>query len=164
MRTLLLMRHAESDSGDSQLPDHRRPLSDRGRSDALRMAQWIKHADLIPHIILASTALRVRETVGALQAGWPDPPQVFFSDELYLAASESILRRIHSDGLDSDRLMVVAHNPGLQGLVCQLAGESLPITPAAVAAFEIPIEDWSNLSARSPATRLHFNRPEELGD
>lgn len=164
MRTLILMRHARSDLGNSQLPDHQRSLNDRGGQDAQRMAQWIADADLVPHLILASTALRVRETVEALQAAWADPPPVYSSDALYLASSDSILRNVRSDSLDSARVMVVAHNPGVETLVYQLAGEPLPITPAAVAAFRIKIADWSSLSAHSPTTLVGYGRPEESGD
>lgn len=164
MRTLILMRHARSDLGSSQLADHRRPLNDRGQHDALSMAQWIAEADLIPQIILASTALRVRETVEALQAAWKDAPAAYFSDDLYLASPETILRSIRSDSLDSPRVMVVAHNPGVETLVYQLAGEPLSITPAAVAAFRIKIDNWQRVSAESPATLIAYGRPEQCGN
>lgn len=164
MRTLILMRHAQSDAGHPQLPDHQRPLTDRGRYDALRMAQWIEEQDLVPQIILASTALRVRETVEALQAAWADPPPAHFSDALFLAPSSDILRCIRSDSLDSDRVMIVAHNPGLQELICRWSGQALPITPAAVAVFRIESDTWSTLSARSPATLVGFSRPETVDD
>lgn len=162
MRTLILMRHAQSDAGHPQLPDHQRPLTDRGRHDALRMAQWIEEQDLIPQVVLASAAVRVRETVEALQAAWADPPPAHFSDDLYLAPSDSILRCIRCDSLDNAGIMVVAHNPGLQELVSQLSRQALSITPAAVAAFRIDLDDWSTLSARSPATLAAFGRPEHL--
>lgn len=164
MRTLILMRHAHSDAGHPQLPDHQRPLTDRGRFDALRMAQWIEEEELIPQTILASTALRARETVEALQAAWTDPPQAHFSDALYLAPSDVILRCIRGDALDSGRVLVVAHNPGLQELICHLSGRALPITPAAVAAFRIETDEWSTLSPRSPATLIGFSRPETVDD
>ena len=35
MKTLLLMRHAKSSRDDPSLPDHDRPLNQRGKSDGL---------------------------------------------------------------------------------------------------------------------------------
>ena len=37
VKTLLILRHAKSDWGNSQMSDHDRPLNDRGKYDAPRM-------------------------------------------------------------------------------------------------------------------------------
>ena len=61
-RTLLLMRHAKSDWNDSSLPDFDRPLNARGKKTAPVMGQWLIEHDLVPELILSSTAYRARET------------------------------------------------------------------------------------------------------
>lgn len=89
---LILWRHAEAEDG---LPDLGRELTDKGRKQASRMADWI-NPRLPPDIrILVSPAARTRQTAGALgreyeqvpalgpgasasavlaAAGWPDSP------------------------------------------------------------------------------------------
>ncbi|MFU8827788.1 MAG: SixA phosphatase family protein, partial [Brevefilum sp.] len=62
MKTLLLMRHAKSSWKDDNLTDHARPLKKRGRKDAKRIAQVMDKNDLIPDLILSSSAVRAAET------------------------------------------------------------------------------------------------------
>jgi phosphohistidine phosphatase len=145
MRHLILMRHAKSDWGDAELSDHDRPLNDRGRRDAPRMAEWLKGQWGLPDLILASTAVRVEQTLAEMCSAWSSQPPWHALESLYLATPESIARTIRSDGLDAQRLLVVGHNPGLQLLACQLAGVSLEFPTAAIAVFEMSAEEWRRL-------------------
>ena len=62
MKVLLLMRHAKSSWGDPTIKDHDRPLNNRGKKDAPRMGKLLKENNLIPDIILSSTAKRAEMT------------------------------------------------------------------------------------------------------
>ena len=42
MKTLILMRHAKTEVGSSELKDFDRQLIKKGLDDALKMALWIK--------------------------------------------------------------------------------------------------------------------------
>jgi phosphohistidine phosphatase len=139
--TLALMRHAKSDWADPGLSDHDRPLNARGRRDAPAMATWLAEHDAIPHVILASTAKRVAETVELLLTHWKTKPLVLSSSSLYLASPQTILELIRCEAIDADgkrpqRLLVIGHNPGMQQLVSSLAGIETQMPTAAVALFE----------------------------
>ncbi|WP_164101594.1 SixA phosphatase family protein [Candidatus Laterigemmans baculatus] len=160
MRTLILMRHAKSDWSAPELSDHQRTLNARGRRDAPRMGQWMQQQELIPEVVLASTAVRVRETVAAILEQWSAAPPVHYSNDLYLAPPETILRCVRSDSLGAQRVLVVGHNPGLAALVESLAqSHSYAMATAAVAAFQLPIEDWQPLSAHSPVAAVTYGCP-----
>ena len=58
MKTLLIMRHAKSSWKVQDLPDHDRPLNKRGKNDAPLMGKLLKDEDLIPDLIMSSTAVR----------------------------------------------------------------------------------------------------------
>ena len=58
---LFLVRHAHSDPGD---PDSLRPLSKRGRKQALELGERL--APVEPELVLASPLLRARETASAI--------------------------------------------------------------------------------------------------
>lgn len=60
MKTLLLSRHAKSSWKNPDLPDHDRPLNKRGQNDAPRMGKLLKDEDLIPDLIMSSTAARAK--------------------------------------------------------------------------------------------------------
>src|ERR671921_212111 len=60
-RTLVLVRHAKS-SWDLDVDDHERPLSGRGRRDAVAIGQELAKRGIRPDLVLCSTAVRTRET------------------------------------------------------------------------------------------------------
>lgn len=161
-RLLILMRHAKSDWGNESLSDHDRPLNERGSGDAPRMAQWLAEIDAVPDRILSSSATRTRQTVTLMTPEWADEPDVSFSESLYLSTPETILSNVVSDGWDAQVLMVVAHNPGTSYLVSSLAGQMMDMPTAAIAIFEVEIEDWSQLRSSVPMSLIQFMRPKAL--
>jgi len=125
MKTLLLLRHAKSDWGDRD--DFDRTLNPRGRSAAPKMAQYINTQNLTPDLVWCSTAQRARQTwslVGpALTSALTHADQdieVTLRDELYLAPSSRLLDLIKTAPDATQRLMIVAHNPGLHDLAISL--------------------------------------------
>jgi phosphohistidine phosphatase len=71
MKTLLLMRHAKSSWKHPDLPDQDRPLNKRGEKDAPRMGKYLKEKELVPQVILASPAKRIKQTVDGVLEKMP---------------------------------------------------------------------------------------------
>ncbi|MCG8650469.1 MAG: histidine phosphatase family protein [Pirellulales bacterium] len=161
-KLLVLMRHAKSDWGDSSLSDHDRPLNPRGRSAAPRMADWMAGLNVIPEKILCSSSVRTCQTTDLMVSQWNHDPEIQFCDTLYLAAPESILNTIATEGDDAQVLMVVAHNPGMSALASHLAEQSIEMPTAAVAIFEVSIDQWSHLQSSSTTQLVHHMRPKAL--
>jgi phosphohistidine phosphatase len=147
MKTLLLMRHAKSSWAEAGMPDHDRPLNDRGRRDAPRMARRLADAGLLPDRLLCSTATRARQTAELLvpASGYAGP--VSHDPRLYHATPDAILGVVAETPDDAARLLVIAHNPGLEQLVRRLAGDDGPMPTAAVAQIELPIARWRDAPA-----------------
>lgn len=141
----LLMRHAKSDWQAKVASDFERPLNPRGRRDAPRMGRWLQAQGFTPELILSSPAHRAYQTAQAvseaLGLGMNRQQQI---DDLYLASRSTLLDVLTSTLPSVDRLILVAHNPGLDELVAWLAG-SPPLsdsgklmTTASIAWFELP--------------------------
>ncbi len=163
-RRLLLMRHAKSDWAEPGLADADRPLNKRGRRDAPRMAEWLVESGNVPDMVLCSSAERTRETVDLMNEIWPDRVPVHTSGDLYLAAPETILRVIRSDGDDVARLMIVAHNPGLAELVSSASGQSSNVPTAAIAIFDASLDRWGDLRSPSQLHLVTQIRPKSLSE
>ncbi|MGV3484628.1 MAG: SixA phosphatase family protein [Planctomycetaceae bacterium] len=164
---LALMRHAKSDWAEAGLPDHERPLNDRGRRDAPKMARWLEHHGAAPDVILASTAKRVSETVQRMLKQWQHSPLVLSSSGLYLASPQTILEYIRNEAVDAQgrrpqRLLVVGHNPGMEQLVSSLAGAVTTMPTAAVALFECQAIRADDESAPHVERLISVARPKEL--
>jgi len=61
---LILWRHADAAEG---FPDHERALTDKGRTQAKQMAQWLNKHLPEDAVILVSPALRAQQTAQALK-------------------------------------------------------------------------------------------------
>jgi len=141
---LILLRHAKSDWDSGARSDFDRPLNARGRRDAPRMGEWLAANDYAPDAVIASPAVRARETA-ALVCGALDftAADIVFERELYGAPAETI-RAIAAEYLASHRrVLVVCHNPGIEYALrdyCPHApafadGKWMPTCAAAVIAF-----------------------------
>ena len=156
MLSLLLLRHAKSSWDDPALGDFDRPLAPRGEEAALRMGAYMAAHDLLPDLILCSTAQRARQTLKLVlrRLGAAVPTQ--FADALYLATPAAMLACLGKAGA-AQRVMIVGHNPGMHRLAETLAergdGKSLKalaakFPTAALAVLTFDVGDWSGVATR----------------
>ncbi|MEU6377331.1 histidine phosphatase family protein [Streptomyces sp. NPDC046909] len=127
LRRLVVLRHAKS-AWPEGVPDHRRPLAPRGRRDAPAAGRALAEADCLPDLALCSTALRARQTWDLASAEWGTPPPVHYEGHLYGADVPELLEILHEVPAEVETLLLVGHNPGLEELVLDLAGDGLDDT------------------------------------
>jgi phosphohistidine phosphatase len=165
MRLLTVVRHAKSSWQDPELSDFDRPLNDRGRRDAPRMAAWTRQAAGVPDRMLSSPALRVLSTARVFaEILGTEPDQLRTMAQLYEASLATLMQLLQ--GLDqADRhVMLFGHNPGLSELVHALAMcpfEALPT--GAVVHLELQVKRWDAVSEGS-GELLSFMFPKRLPD
>lgn len=162
MKTLLLMRHAKSSWKDPKLADHERPLNKRGNKDAPLMGEVLKEKELLPQKILASTALRVRQTIQGLTHSSGFGGEVEFSDNLYLAEPEGYLSALKDQPETVERVMIVGHNPGLEGLLQLVSGRIESLPTGSIAYVSLPIQQWGELNGQVEGELVEMFEPEEL--
>ncbi|WP_328483230.1 histidine phosphatase family protein [Streptomyces sp. NBC_00377] len=121
-RRLVVLRHAKS-AWPAGVPDHERPLAPRGRRDAPAAGRVLAGAGCLPDLALCSTAARARATWESAAAEWGAPPPVRFDPRLYGADVPELLDVVHETPAAVGTLLLVGHNPGLQELVLELAGD-----------------------------------------
>lgn len=162
MKTLLLLRHAKSSWDDDSLSDHDRPLNQRGKIAAPRMGQLLCELDLVPDLIISSTANRASTTARLAAHAAGCDAQLVLDRSLYLAPPERYIRVAARTHEPVERLMLVGHNPGIEMVVDDLTGcgESMPT--AALAVIAVPIRRWSELSTRVHCELTRIYRPKEL--
>jgi phosphohistidine phosphatase len=162
MKTILILRHAKSSWASDTLPDHERPLNKRGQRDAPRIGRLIRAEDLLPDLILTSTAVRARSTADlvAEASGYEGPIEQ--SRSLYMADAPAFIHALRSLTDDHIRVLIVAHNPGLEELLVELTGEDETLPTAALAVVAAPVESWAGLRADAQSELLQLWRPREL--
>ena len=91
MKSVLLLRHAKSSSKHPDLADHDRPLNKRGKRDSPLMGRLLKKEDLVPNIIISSTAIRARATAQAVAKASGYKGEIILNKSLYASGREAYL-------------------------------------------------------------------------
>jgi Phosphohistidine phosphatase SixA len=174
VKRLVFLRHAKAIPASPDLEDRDRRLADRGRSDAIRMGQFLNEEGAVPELALCSSALRTRETLDLVLPQLSAAPTVRHLPELYLARWLTIVNLVRQVRDKADTLLLVGHNPGLEEAVKKFArppGDTktrklhqlldAEYPPAAVAILEFDVEMWSAVE-RGEGELLNFVRPRDL--
>ncbi|MFI9601088.1 SixA phosphatase family protein [Streptomyces sp. NPDC052043] len=154
LRRLVVLRHAKS-AWPEGVADHDRPLAPRGRRDAPAAGRALAESDCLPDLALCSTARRARQTWELASAQWGTPPPVRYDRRLYAADAPDLLAAVREAPPEIATLLLLGHNPGLEELVLDLAGDGLndtldrlrtkfPTSAVAVLSWYGP--DWSSLA------------------
>ena len=162
MKTLLILRHAKSSWANSRLADHDRPLDSRGKGDAPKMGRLLGREDLVPDLIISSSAERALRTAefAAIAAGYDAEIQV--TRDFYHAGPEGYIEVLQGVKDGHDRVMVVGHNPGMEELVEQLGGHYQRMPTAALAQIALPISRWRDLDEDTNGRLVNLWRPKEV--
>jgi phosphohistidine phosphatase len=154
--TLILLRHAKSDwSGDRADVD--RPLTKRGRRQAPEAGQWLAaHAGRID-LAVVSTAERARVTWDLASAELGERPETRHDEEAYAASVGGLLDIVRSLGEELGTVVLVGHNPGLEGLAETLIGDWVPLPTSAIAVIELD-GPWRS-AGRAPGLLRATGRP-----
>ncbi|MFL6599935.1 MAG: SixA phosphatase family protein [Steroidobacteraceae bacterium] len=164
MKRLTLMRHANAQWKDPQISDFDRPLNRRGTGEAEAMSRRLMELQLIPTIVLTSSARRAQQTANIVVRELGVPARKLRIDEgLYLAPAEEILRVTWMTGPRIPHLLIVGHNPGITELASLLAPTShIELTTAAMCSLTFDARIWGDVKAdnlldvrsESPPARL----------
>ena len=165
MKTLLILRHAKSSWKYPDLPDHDRPLNRRGKRDAPRMGKLLKEKDLVPDLVISSTAARAKDTASAVvkHSGYKGKKIEF--ESLYAAEPTAYLTVIRELGDKYQRVLIVGHNPGVEELIELLTGEIHIVPTCTLAQIEFDIEKWSDTLHRftDRGRLVEILKPDEPG-
>ncbi len=171
MKTLILLRHAKSSWDDPVERDFDRPLNRKGHRAAAVVGRRLHDLGMHFDRVVASPALRVKETIDSLEEGYGEALELHFDRRVYLASAAALLEVIHSAPDSADSLLLIGHNPGLEDLVFLLVPdrendlerdkveEKYPT--AAVAEINLDVSSWSAVAAGC-GHLARFIRPRDL--
>jgi len=164
MKTLLLLRHAKSSWKDSDLDDHERPLNKRGKKDAPKMGKLLRDEDLLPELIVSSSARRCRKTAEHIlhTSGYRGETRI--CEDLYEANAGKLREFLARLDDGTGRVLVIAHNPGLEELLEPLVGVYTPLSTAALAHVELNLASWNEFNGDTRGNLIKVWQPRELED
>jgi phosphohistidine phosphatase len=158
MKRLAVLRHAKSSWKERELDDFERPLNGRGQRAARRMGREMSERGMQFDFVLASPAVRVRETINGVTQEHELVAPIRFEPRIYMARVAELLELVGTIPNDAENALLVGHNTSAERLVIKLAKdderglrkrveEKFPT--AALAIIELPIERWDALQPES---------------
>jgi phosphohistidine phosphatase len=161
--SLVLLRHAKS-AYPEDVPDHDRPLAERGVRQAALAGDWLRANQAAIDAVLCSTATRARETLA--RSGIDAP--VRYVERLYGATPGTVIEEINRVSDDVNTLLVIGHEPTISEVAIVLAGAdgtdtvalegiSAKFPTSAIAVLRVPGQ-WEQVEPGSAAV-VDFHVP-----
>lgn len=114
MRHVILVRHAKSSWDDAFMSDFDRPLTERGKEDALLMAKHVFEKKVQIDSFISSPAKRARKTASFfLKQYGLEKEDLVLKPELYLPPVEIFYSTIEACNDDIKNLALFSHNSGI---------------------------------------------------
>lgn len=150
MKYITLWRHAKAERPEHYLNDFDRPLTDRGRKDAARMAALIGRFEPKVDALLSSPSVRTAQTVEALLDRSDGVIKPVWQEAIYLASADTLLGLLRNLPEAIQHVVVGGHNPGLEELASGLCGSApentfIRLPTAAVAHLSADVSEWGLL-------------------
>lgn len=149
MKKLYILRHAKSSWDNPILADFERPLNERGIKTADFVGKLISKNDFLPDLILSSPATRARETANIIKKTADLQADIKFEENIYEASPQMLLKIISEIQENFQTVMLVGHNPGLEGLIKILTSETQSMPTAGLAIVEVNAEKWKEIKPES---------------
>jgi phosphohistidine phosphatase len=146
MRKILLMRHAKSSWDNSDISDFDRPLNARGLQAAPFMGSQIYKNGLIPDQIVSSPAKRAKQTAVLVRESAGVETKIQFEDKIYESSPTTLLYVVSGFSDKYQSILLVGHNPGIEGFIRILTSEIHQMPTGAIAGINLNIEKWSDIS------------------
>jgi len=170
MKTLHLLRHGKSAWDDPSLDDHDRPLAPRGERAAVLMGRYMAQCQIVPDLVLCSTARRAMDTRALAIGQIGSEPTTEFDRALYLSGRKGVMARLAAVSGAYGSILVIGHNPDLEAVARALADSGEPEALAALAqkfptagfaTLELDIDGWADIE-RAHGRLADFRTPRSL--
>jgi phosphohistidine phosphatase len=125
--------------------DFDRPLNERGKEDAPKMAQRLLERNIKIDAFISSSAKRARKTAAIfIKEAGGHKEEVILVPQLYLAGPEAFYNAIAQAPPAANIIALFAHNPGITEFANELTNVRIDDMPTcAIFAVKADIKDWS---------------------
>ncbi len=136
MQEVLLMRHGHAANDADSGSDFDRPLTASGCEQAAAAARWLQQQGRIPDLIIASPALRTRQTAERVAEVVELLGPVELAPSLYNAPAGKLIEVLEQ--VQAERVLLVGHNPGISWCWQIITGDNTAFRPASLGVAAMP--------------------------
>jgi len=146
MKTVLIIRHAKSSWDDPAMADFDRPLNERGKNDAPKMADRLLAKSIRIDTFISSPAKRAKKTAEVFARKYNvDKTDILLIPTLYESHANIFFDVIEKAPQKSTSIAIFSHNPGITDFVNKLTATRIDNMPTcAVFAVKADVERWQD--------------------
>ncbi len=124
---LIILRHGKSDWNNNKT-DFNRPISNRGKRGAQHIGVWLAKNGLKPNMVISSPAERTRTTAKKMMKAMGETDQyIIYNKKVYEATLNDLLDVLSCVPENTQRVILVGHNPGLEQLLTYLCDKEIAV-------------------------------------
>lgn len=162
MKTLYILRHAKSSWDKPDLADFDRPLNERGLIAAPFMGEIIYDRQFQPDVLLVSPAKRSKQTAILVKETAELKARIKYDDRIYEASPQILLQVVAETDNKHESVMLVGHNPGIEGFIRYLTGKTVQMPTASLAVIELNVKGWRDTDADDGKLETVIRPKEEM--
>ena len=160
MKKLYIIRHAKSSWKDFNLDDFDRPLNKRGRRDAPFMGAKLKSKNVMPDIILSSTAFRAKTTAKIIAKAVKYSKKILFMEGIYDACANKLHNILTKIDDENSVVFLFGHNPDLNMLAEKYVAFDDNIVTCGIVEIEFNCISWEDIDEKN-AKLISFDYPKK---
>jgi len=161
-KKLYLIRHAKSDWDRNSQSDFLRPLNERGKRDAPKMANLIRQKGTLPDLMITSSATRAKSTARLMAHELNyNLEDILETKKAYLPIVSDLVSILNTVDNGKDCVYLFSHNPGISELVNYLSGEALFMKTCCATELVLEVDNWEELSMGTCTFNTFFS-PKEI--
>lgn len=144
-RTLIVMRHAKTESQQICQKDFERNLLKKGEEDALYMSKRLLKKNIIPELIIASSANRTQQTASIVADTLGlSTSKIIFLQQLYLCDDRTIETSVTSLPDECQTCMIIGHNPGVSDFIFETSPQipHIDLPTAGLVVLSCDADNW----------------------
>ncbi len=158
MKKIYIIRHAKSSWKDLNLDDFDRPLNKRGRFDAPLMGEKLKSKNIMPDIVISSSALRTKLTAQTITQKVGYTKDILFSKDLYESSASVIYDKLSNLDDRYKTVFLFGHNTGINEFVEKYVEFYENVPTCGVVEIDFNCASWKEISKRN-AKLVSFDYP-----
>jgi len=146
MKSVIIIRHAKSSWDNDGESDFDRPLNDRGKDDAPKMAKRLLERNVTIDAFISSSAKRARKTAALFIKEYNgEKDEIILVPELYLAGPNAFYDAIAQAPASAKTIALFGHNPGITEFANELTDVRIDDMPTcAIFAVKADIKNWTD--------------------
>ena len=164
LKTLLLLRHAKSSWEKLNINDHDRSLNKRGKKDSPKMGKVIKELDIVPDVIISSSAKRAMDTAKLIAENCKYKKNIEMNPLLYASTLVNYIDVINMVSDYHQKVLVVGHNPIIEELVNKFINRMEIIPTCTLVQLSLNVKSWKLLDGLSykDVNLIRILKPKEM--